>query len=129
MRKRLRWICSLGALLALAGAGSASAAVTSISIDPTAQLSPGRQAVALSGSITCSQAEFVSLQGQLLQGQTRAAGTFGGSVMCGTSPTSWTTSVFSSSRLWHPGRASAGVLAFTFTSPVVGTDRFVQIVR
>jgi len=40
-----------------------------------------------------------------------------------------TAATYTSGALWHPGRASAGVLAFTFTSPVVGTDRFIQIVR
>ena len=55
--------------LALTGAGAttASAAVTDLTIDPTAQLSPGHLHATLTGSITCAPGDYPYVSGQVVQ--------------------------------------------------------------
>lgn len=47
--------------------GVASASVSQLTLDPTAQLSPGRLHAYLKGTITCAPADNVSLSGQVVQ--------------------------------------------------------------
>jgi hypothetical protein len=47
--------------------GAASAAVSQLTLDPSAQLSPGRLHVYLTGTITCDPGDTVSLSGQVVQ--------------------------------------------------------------
>jgi len=51
-------------------AGTASASVTSLSMDPTAQLSPGRLHATLTGSLTCDPGDNLSISGQIVQPKT-----------------------------------------------------------
>jgi hypothetical protein len=48
-------------------AGAASAAVTQLTLDPTAKLSPGRLHAYLTGTIACAPGDAVSLSGQVVQ--------------------------------------------------------------
>src|SRR5262245_2723024 len=60
----------LAILIALAAGGSASADVESLSIDQGATLSPGHQAIVLTGTITCSADETWAISGaRVIQGQ------------------------------------------------------------
>jgi hypothetical protein len=47
--------------------GTASAAVKQLTLDPSAQLSPGRLHAYLTGTITCDPGDSLSLSGQVVQ--------------------------------------------------------------
>ncbi len=47
--------------------GTAAAAVSRLTLDPTAQLSPGRLHAYLTGTVTCDPGKDVSLTGQVIQ--------------------------------------------------------------
>ena len=100
--------------LALAGAGAApaSAAVTDLSMDPTAQLSPGHLHATLTGSITCDSGDNPFISGQILQ--PKGASGFGSAqVVCdGTSQPfaiDVTSGIFGATGVFKAGKASAQV--------------------
>jgi hypothetical protein len=120
----------LAMLIALGTAAPASADVSPISIDESGTLSPGRQAVVLTGSIACNPGDTLSLSARVIQG-TRSG--FGGivSTPCTTESQDWTIVVTTGSSLFHRGRASAGISVQTCNFPVGCTttqlDRFITV--
>ena len=62
--------------LVLVGAlgGTAQAAVTSITMDPTAQLSPGGLHATLTGTVTCDPGDAPILSGQIVQTKNEPGG-------------------------------------------------------
>jgi hypothetical protein len=64
--------CAAILAVALTGAvaGSASAAVSRLTFDPTAQLSPGRLHATLTGTLTCDAGTTTFLAGRILQPRT-----------------------------------------------------------
>ena len=118
--RHLRPVVVAAALtLALILPGTASAHIQSLSIEETATLSPGRQGISLSGTITCTAGESFFISARVIQGLRTGFG--GSSGTCTGQPQQWSLVVVSGDRLWHPGRASAGITAQTF-----GPDGFDQ---
>lgn len=70
--------------VSLAGAlgGSAQAAVTNLTMDPTAQLSPGGLHALLTGTITCAPGDAPSLSGQVIGGKNEQTGFGSGAATC-----------------------------------------------
>jgi hypothetical protein len=96
-------------------AGVASGAVTRLTLDPSAQLSPGRLHAYLTGTIVCAPGDTVSLSGQVIQAND--AGGFGSATpVCGGMEQAYTIDVStsggfpgSSVGVFKPGKASAQV--------------------
>jgi hypothetical protein len=57
----------LAVVMTAALSGAASAAVTELTIDPTAQLSPGRLHAFVTGTLACDPGDTPSLSGQVIQ--------------------------------------------------------------
>jgi hypothetical protein len=101
--------------MVLATAGTATAAITSATID-SANLGAGRQTATVTGTITCSEGEYWYLNGiQLIQGQQIVAGgpilAEGG--VCTGAPQPYTAVAgISTGKLLHAGRASVSVNFF-----------------
>jgi hypothetical protein len=120
----------LAMLIAVAAAAPASADALSLSIDESGTLSPGRQAVVLTGSIACSPGDSLNISGRVVQG-TRTG--FGGLFMqsCTAESQDWTLVVTTGSSLFHRGRASAGISAQVCNFPTGCTtvllDRFISV--
>lgn len=74
----LRAVGARSALLALlltaAMGATAQAAVTELTLDPTAQLSPGALHAVLTGTMTCAVGDNTSLSGQVIQGKNTSTG-------------------------------------------------------
>jgi hypothetical protein len=120
----------LAALIALTVGGSASADVQSLSIDETATLSPGHQAIVLTGSITCTAGDTWAISSaRVIQGQRSGfASLF--SQTCTGEPQDWSLAVVSSEGLFHRGRASAGMTVLFQGAGGFGQvqlDRFVTV--
>ena len=105
---RLCKVPLLAVVLALTVGGTASADVQSVSIDPTATLSPGRQAIVLTGSITCTAGDTWAISARVIQGQRSGFGSLFGQTCTG-EPQDWSVVVVSNQGLFHRGRASAGM--------------------
>lgn len=58
---------TLAVIMTAALGGAASAAVTELTLDPTAQLSPGRLHAFLTGTVVCDPGDVPSLSGQIIQ--------------------------------------------------------------
>jgi hypothetical protein len=57
----------LAVVVTAALGGAAAAAVSMLTLDPSAQLSPGRLHAHLTGTVTCDPGKDVSLSGQVIQ--------------------------------------------------------------
>ncbi len=108
----------LGLVLAGMFAGTAYAAVTDLTIDPTAELSPGRLHAMLTGTITCDPGDTLSISGQIVQ--PKGASGFGSTnAVCDGTPQAYTIDVGGSGPFPLPisggvfkkGKASAQVTA------------------
>lgn len=101
-------LCLTGAL-----AASASAAVSELTIDPVAKLSPGQLHVTMTGTVTCDSGSTAFLNGQIVQ--PRNASAFGStSVTCDGTAQPYSIEVssggfFGSASVFKPGKASAQV--------------------
>jgi len=127
LSRKARWLGELTllvGLLGLVGAATASAAITSATIDG-ATLGAGQQTVRVTGTITCTAGEFWSVNGiRVIQGQKTVA--FGPAVAeggtCTGSPQPYTAvAVSSGSMLVHHGRTSVSV-NFSSFDPVTGNS-------
>ena len=106
------------ALVALALTGAfattASGAVTQLSIDPTAQLSPGHLHATVTGSITCDFGDYPYLSGQVVQAK-NASGFGSTQAMCDGTSQPFAIDVTSNSApfgtpgVFKPGKANAQV--------------------
>ena len=110
----------LAVLAAGAFAGPASAAVSQLTLDPTAQLSPGHLHAYLTGTVTCDAGDFVSLSGQVIQSKGASGfGSMPAPPVCDGTPQPYTIDVGgggfpfpgSMSGVFKPGKASAQVTA------------------
>jgi hypothetical protein len=78
--KAARWRPAvLAVVLVGALAGTAQAAVTNLTLDPTAQLSPGALHATLTGSIACDPGDNPSFSGQIVGTKTQSGG-FGSAI-------------------------------------------------
>ncbi|HEV7808872.1 MAG TPA: hypothetical protein VGO80_23920 [Solirubrobacteraceae bacterium] len=64
----------LALVLTAALGATAQASVTALTLDPTAQLSPGRLHAILTGAITCAPGDNPSLFGQVIQTKNKTSG-------------------------------------------------------
>lgn len=107
----------LAVVVAAAVAGAASAAVSQLTLDSSAQLSPGHLHAYLTGTITCDPGDNVSLSGQVVQ--SKGASGFGSTtVACDGTEQPYTIDVSSSggfpgfsTGVFKPGKASAQATA------------------
>jgi hypothetical protein len=134
--KDARWRAAILAMvLTGALAANASAAISALTMDRTAQLSPGRLHATLTGTVTCDAGSTVSLNGQIVQ--PKIASGFGGtSVACdGTSQTyaiDVGPGIFGPAAVFKPGKASAQVSTFTcdqFTCTTKFTDAIIRLTK
>lgn len=87
--KAARWRPAVLAVV-LAGAlgGTAQAAVTELTLDPTAQLSPGALHATLTGTVTCDPGDAPTLSGQIVATKNEPGGFGSARTVCdGTSQT------------------------------------------
>ena len=143
---RLALGATLLAVLATgAFAGPASAAVSQLTLDPTAKLSPGHLHAYLTGTITCDAGDMVSLSGQVVQ--SKGANGYGYAAtppVCDGTPQPYTVDVGggafpfpgSTSGAFKPGKASAQVTAsscapFPFPGGCssTSTDAMIRLVK
>ena len=139
--RRLLLVAVLSAALVAVPSGTAAAHVSSMGLDPTAQLSPGQQLVTVSGSVTCTEGESIGITARLIQGSAESQGfnpgMTGPQLVCTGTSQPWSIQFSSpSGKLWHPGRASAGVSLCSssfeggfFHSDCQDLDGFVRIAR
>ena len=120
----------LALVVALGAVAPASADASTISIDESGTLSPGRQAVVITGTISCNQGDSLNISGRVVEGQRSG---FGGLFMtpCPAGSQEWTLAAVSNTGLFHRGRASAGISAQTcnFITGCTTTqlDRFITV--
>jgi hypothetical protein len=132
-------------LATAAFAGSASAAVSELTLDRTAALSPGHLHAYLTGTITCDMGDMVSLSGQVVQ--PKGASGYGYTTtppVCDGTPQPYTVDVGggafpfpgSTSGAFKPGKASAQVTAsvcepFPFPGgcSAMSTDAMIRLVK
>lgn len=96
--------------LALTGAvaGSASAAVSALTLNRTAQLSPGSLHATLTGTVTCDSGTTAFLDGRIIQSGTTSG--FGSTrIVCAGTPQRYAIDVSASTAAYQPGGASADV--------------------
>ena len=99
----------LAALIALAVGAPASADVQALSIDENATLSPGHQAIIVSGTITCTAGDIWAVSSaRVIQGQRSGFASLFSQTCTGESQ-AWSLPVVSNQGLFHRGRASAGI--------------------
>jgi hypothetical protein len=112
-------------------AGAASAAVSRLTIDPSAKLSPGRLHAYLTGTIACNLGDNVSLSGQVVQAN--GANGFGSATpVCGGMEQAFTIDVSAgggfpgmSTGIFKAGKASAQVTSSICAPfPLPGPDPF-----
>jgi hypothetical protein len=107
-----RWRAGLlGIVLTGALAGSAFAAVSEITLDPTANLSPGRLHATLTGTVTCDAGTTAFLNGRIVQPR-NASGGGGTSVQCAGTPQKYAIDVSTFDGVFKPGKANAEVSSF-----------------
>jgi hypothetical protein len=125
MRPRTRLVVAFvfAALGVAIAAGSASAAFSSLTVDPKAQLSPDRTTATVTGSVTCDEGDFVFVDATIseAQGRTFAQAHREVQLFCTGSPQSWSIPTSAFGVTWLPGRASVNVVTFdTFDFTGVG---------
>jgi hypothetical protein len=107
----------LATVMTAAVAGTASAAVSELTLDRTAQLSPGRLHATLTGTVTCDAGTTSFLNGQIVQpGNTSGFGSV--AVACVGTPQKYAIDVSTSGPgVFKPGKASADVSSFDCVPP------------
>ncbi len=131
----------LGVLAAGAFAGSASAAVSAITIDPEAQLSPGRMHAMLTGTVTCDAGSTAFLSARIVQPKS-ATGAGQTSVICSGEAQPYAIDVSTAggfplplptSGVFKPGKASAQVSSSScdpmFNCSTTYTDAIISLKR
>lgn len=98
----------LGIVLTGALAGSAFAAVSEITLDRTAQLSPGRLHATLTGTVTCDAGTTAFLNGRIVQPK-QTSGFGSTSVQCVGTPQKYAIDVSTFDSVFRPGKANAEV--------------------
>jgi hypothetical protein len=115
-------------LIALTTGGVASAAVQSFSIDENATLSPGHQAIVVTGTITCTADIFAFSPVRVIQGdRTGSVSVF--SQTCTGDAQPWSATVVSGEGLFRRKRASVGVTVLTQDASGLDTEFFDRFVR
>lgn len=129
--RRGRRVKASAAILALvltgAVAGSAAAAVSELTLDPTAQLSPGLLHATLTGTVTCDAGTNAFLSARIVQPRNTSG--FGGvSVACVGTPQKYAIDVSASGPgVFRPGKANAEVSNVQCDPPdFVCTTKFVD---
>jgi hypothetical protein len=129
--KATRWRgMLLGLVLTGALAGSASAAVSELTVDRTAQLSPGRLHAALTGTIRCDPGTTSYLSGQIVQ-INNTTGYGSSTVVCDGSLQPYRIDVSAGSgtpRVFKAGKASANVSTFNCDPEFSCTSKFIDAV-
>jgi hypothetical protein len=113
----------LAGLVVALSASSATAAISSLTVGPKAQLSPDRRIATITGTISCDDGDLVFVDASLsqTQGRTFAQATREVPVFCTGSPQSWSIPTSTFGVTWLPGRASVNVVTFdTFDTTGVG---------
>jgi len=108
----------LAVVLAGAFCASAQAAVTNLTMDPTAQLSPGGLHALLTGTITCAPGDAPSLSGQVIGGKNETSGFGSGVATCDGTSQPYTVDVGSSGGFPFPGVTSGPFKAGKATAQV-----------
>lgn len=117
-------------------AGTASAAVTDLSIDPTATLSPGHLHATVTGSITCDRGDNPSLQAKVVQPRTAIGFGFTGvGALCDGTPQPLSVDVstgLAGPGAFKPGKASAELSTticdfLTFTCSTMYADDTIRL--
>ena len=93
----------LAVVLAGAFAGSAQAAVTSLTMNPTAQLSPSGLHAVVTGTITCAPGDATNLYGQVIGGKNEPSGYGSGTATCDGTSQPFTIDVSSNGGFPYPG--------------------------
>jgi hypothetical protein len=115
--KAVRWRAAALGLVAAAGmAGTASAAVTTLTMNDTAPLSPGMMHATLSGTIACDPGSSPFISGQIVQ--SKGASGFGSTaVTCDGTTQAFsidvTSGIFGPTGVFKAGKASAQVSTST----------------
>ena len=127
----------LAVVLTGALAASASAAVSELTIDPTAQLSPGRLQATLTGTVTCDPGTTAFLDGQIVQAK-NASGYGYTQVTCDGTAQAYAIDVraggFFSPGVFKAGKASARVSTFhcdplTWRCSTLSTDAIIRLTK
>jgi hypothetical protein len=127
----------LALVLTGALAASAAAAVSELTIDPTAQLSPGRLQATLTGTVTCDPGTTAFLDGQIVQPK-RASGFGFTQVTCDGTAQAYAIDVrrgsFGSPGVFKAGKASAQVSTFqcdpvTWMCTSQSTDAIIRLTK
>jgi len=111
----------LAVVLTGALAGSAAAAVSELTIDPSAQLSPGHLHATLTGTVTCDPGTTSFLSGQIVQSK-GASGFGSASVSCDGTPQRYAIDVstggfIAPAAVFKAGKANAQVSNFACDPP------------
>jgi Family of unknown function (DUF6299) len=114
---RLIPVASIAALGCGLSAGSASATVSSLTVNPKAQLSADRNVAAVSGTITCDPGHsgFVNVNLTQTEGRVVIIENGAASVACTGAAQPWTVSVSFFGTQLLPGRAGVNVVGTDFT--------------
>ena len=126
----------LALVLTGALAASAAAAVSELTLDPTAQLSPGRLQATLTGTVTCDPGTTAFLNGQIVQPKNTSGFGFT-QVTCDGTAQAYAIDVraggfFGSGGVFKAGKASAQVSTFqcdpvTFMCTLKSTDAIIRL--
>ena len=128
----------LALVLTVALTGTASAAVTQLTMNPTAKLSPGQLHAIVTGTITCAPGDNPSINGQIVQPNTASGFGFANATCDGTSQPFAvdvsTGGIFGSAGVFKPGKASAQVSTsvcdpMTMTCSTKYTDGMIRLVK
>ena len=123
--KGSRWRTALLAtVLTGALAGSAFAAVSAMTLDSNAALSPGRLHATLTGTVTCTPGTNVYLSGRVVQRDVSGYGSTG--IACDGSSQRYAIDV--SGGVFRAGRARADVSTFECTGEFPCTSKYVDAV-
>jgi hypothetical protein len=111
---RLSAVAAFAALGLAVATGTASAAISSLTVNPKAQLSSDHALAYVTGTVTCDAGNFVSVNDTLFQTQGRsfAQGGGGTQVLCDGAPDAWTITTAGFGITWLPGRAAVNVVTF-----------------
>jgi len=134
----------IAVVMTAAFAATASAATSQLTLDSSAQLSPGHLHAYLTGTITCDPGDTVSLSGQVVQSK-GASGTGYTAPVCDGTQQTYTIDVGgnafpfpgTTSGIFKPGKASAQVTAsvcapFPFPFPscsTMSTDAIIRLTK
>ena len=124
------WRAPLAAvLIALTASGVASANVQSFSIDQNATLSPGHQALIVTGTIQCTAPGiFAFSPAGVIQGKRTGSGSLF-SQQCTGELQAWSVTAVSTEGLFNRKKASVGITVLSQSGDQSGTEFFDSFVR